>query len=196
MKINNKNKLLKYMFIYRSFIFRFTRFETDSKDIELIKLIELLNIKNKYKRIYKTINDTCDYIDNYYKNINTCSFKNNQCICHRKQNLEYTNGCCRNCFYQSSKGCTTKNIACKMFYCSYIKDNNNVLDYKDLILLKVLNPMQLLILKSDYFRTIEEVSKDIYLGFFIGFIRIEYNNIKRQIHYRRKYNANRNYKKS
>ena len=185
MKINNKKKLLKYMFLYRSFIFKYTKFETDSKDIELIKLIELLNIKNKYNRIYKTINDTCDYIDKYYQNKNTCNFKNNKCICHRKQKLEYTNGCCRNCFNQSNKGCTTKNIACKLFYCSYVKDNNKVLTYKDLILLKVLTPIQRLILKSDYFRTIEEVSKDIYLGFLIAIIRIEYSEIKRKKHFSR-----------
>ena len=186
MKINSKDKLLKYIFLYRSFIFRFTKFETDSKDIELIKLIELLNIKNKYKRIYKTINDTCDYIDNYYKNKNTCNFKNNKCICHRKQNLEYKNGCCRNCFHQSDKGCTTKNIACKMFNCSYVKNNTNVLNYKDLILLKVLTPIQLSILKNDYFRTIEEVTKDLYYGFIISIIRIECSNIKREIHFWRR----------
>lgn len=192
MKINNKKKLFKYMFLYRSFIFKFTKFETDSKDIELIKLIELLNIKNKYKRIYRIINDTCDYIDKYYNNKNICTFKNNTCICHRKQNLEYKNGCCRHCFHQSNKGCTTKNIACKMFYCSYRKDKNiNVLTYKDLILLKILSPIELLILKSDYFRTIEEVSKDIYLGFFIAVIRIEYHDIKRRIYFRRDNNATR-----
>ena len=196
MKINSKNKLLKHMFLYRSFIFKFTKFETDSKDIELIKLIELLNIKNRYQRIYKTINDTCDYIDNYYKDTNTCNFKNNQCICHRKQNLKYINGCCRKCFYQSNKGCTTKNFACKMFNCSYVKENVRVLNYNDIVLIKILNPIQLLILKNDYFRTIEEVSKDIYLGLIIAAIRVAYSNIKREIHFRRGNNANRNYQKS
>ena len=197
MKINDKKKLLKYISLYRSFIFKFVKFETDSKDIEVIKLIELLNIKNKYKRIYKTINDTCDYIDSYYKNKNICSFKNNCCICHRKQHLEYKNGCCRKCFHQSSKGCTTKNIACKMFYCSHIKESNiKVLTYKDLVLLNVLNPIQLLILKSDYFRTIEEVSKDLCLGYCIATIRMEYAAIKRNIYYRREDNVIRYNKKS
>ena len=198
MKINNKKKLLRYMFLYRSFIFKFTKFETDSKDIEIIKLIELLNIKNKYKRIYQTINEMCDYIDNYYKgkSSNPCKFKNDTCICHREQNLNYKNGCCRRCIHQTNKGCPTKNFACKMFNCSYVKENVRVLNYNDIVLIKVLNPIQLLILKNDYFRTIEEVSKDIYLGLTIAAIRVAYSNIKREIHFRRGNNANRNHKKS
>ena len=184
MKINNKNKLLKYMFLYRSFIFKFIKFEIDSKDKELLKLIELLNIKNKYKRIYKTINDTCDYIDNYYKGKDICNFKNNKCLCHRKQKLNYLNGCCRKCMYQSNKGCTTKNIACKMFTCSYVKENIKVLTYKDLTLLKVLTPFQISILKIDYFRVIDDVSMDLYLGWIISIFRIGYSNIKRKIKYK------------
>lgn len=185
MKINDKTKLLKYMFLYRSFIFKFTKFETDSKDPELKKIIELLNIKNKYKRIYTTVNEICDYIDNYYKGKNLCKFKNNKCLCHRKKNLNYINGCCRKCFYQSNKGCTTKNVACKMFNCFYIR-NNKTLSYKDIYLLKVLTPIQISILKDDYFRSIKDVSKDLYLGWFISLFRIEFSNIKRQIHFRRK----------
>lgn len=184
MKINDKKKLLKYMFLYRSFIFKFTKFETDSKDPELKKLIELLNIKNRYKRIYTTVNEVCDYIDNYYKGKDLCKFKNNRCLCHRKKNLDYINGCCRKCFYQSNRGCTTKNFACKMFNCFYVKSTNKTLTYKDINLLKILTPFQVSILKDDYFRSVEDVSKDIYLGWFLSLFRIEVSNIKRKIKYR------------
>ena len=186
MKINDKNKLFKYMFLYRSFLFKFTKFETNSKDIELLKILELLNIKSRYKRIYTTINEICDYIDNYYNGENICNFKNNKCICHRTKKLDYINGCCRKCFYISNNGCTTKNFACKMFNCKYVKDKYKVLEYKDINLLKVLTPFQRLTLKSDYFRTVEDVSMDLYVGPFISLFRIIYSNIKREIHFRRK----------
>lgn len=183
MKVNNKNKLLKYMFLYRSFLFKFIKFETDQKDLELKKIIELLNIKNRYKRIYKIIDEVCNYIDNYYEGKNICQFKNNKCLCHRSKKLDYINGCCRKCFYQSNNGCTTKNVACKMFNCFYVKDNIKVLTYKDINIIKVLTPFQRFILKNDYFSTIEDVSKDVYLGF-LSIFRVEYRNIKRSIYYK------------
>ncbi len=196
MKINNKKRLLKYMFLFRSNIFKFTKFETDSKDPELKKLIELLNIKNKYKRIYKTINDMCDYIDNYYNGCssNPCKFKNDICICHRNNNLNYKNGCCRRCIYQTNKGCPTKNFACKMFNCSYIKRHIKELDYNDIVLLKLLSIRQQSILKYDYYSTIEEVTKDLYYPSIISLIRIDYRTIKRRILLKRRQHVSRNYK--
>lgn len=164
MQINDKKKLLKKIFLYRSFIFRFVTFSTNQNDEEIEIIIKALNIKNRYNRIYYVIDRLCDQIDDYYKDKKTCCFKNNKCICHRKLKLEYKNGCCRKCGYQSNNGCTTKNFACKMFMCSYAKENINVLEYSDLVLLKVLTPLQRLILKSDYFSSIEDVSKDLSLS--------------------------------
>ena len=198
MKINNKKKLIKYMFLYRSFIFKFTKFETDSKDPELLKIIELLNIKNKYQRIYNTIDSICDYIDIYFEgnSNNYCKFKNNICICYRKKNIKYENGCCRRCLYQTNKGCPTKNFACKMFNCSYVKDSmKKVLTYDDIILLKVLSIRQQSLLKYDYYSTIEEVSRDLWYPSIISLIRIDYRTIKRRISLRRKEHVSRNNKR-
>lgn len=197
MKINNKKHLLKYIFLYRSFIFKHIKFETDSKDPELKKLIELLNIKNKYKRIYKTINDMCDYIDNYYngKSSNPCKFKNNICICHRKQNLNYENGCCRRCIHQTNKGCPTKNFSCKMFNCSYVKNEMKELTYDDITLLKILSIRQQSLIKYDYYSTIEEVTKDLCYPSVISLIRIDYRTIKRRIQLKRREYASRNNKR-
>lgn len=161
MIINSKDKLINNLYLYRSFIFYFTKFETNLKDSDVINIIDALNIKNRYKRIIFVIDKLCDQIDDYYKDKKTCCFKNNKCICHRKKKLEYINGCCRKCRLQSNSGCTSKNFACKMFMCSYAKENIRILNYSDLVLLKVLTPLQRLILKSDYFSSIESVSKDL-----------------------------------
>ena len=164
MKIYNKEKFIKKLFIYRTSIFKFTKFETDLKDKELNTIIQILNIKNKYKRMYLTIEKICEYIDDYYKEKNLCKFENCTCICHRNKNINYKNGCCRKCIYQSNKGCTTKNVACKLFYCSHAKENNKILKFEDIYLIKILTPFQRLILSSDYFQSIEEVSIDLCFG--------------------------------
>ena len=178
MIINDKNKLIKWLWLYRTFIFKFTKFKTDSNDKELIGIVNCLNIKNRYKRIYFIIDNACDYIDNFYKDINTCKFKNSKCICHRDKNLNYINGCCRKCLYQSNSGCTTKNVACKLFLCSYAKKNINTIKYDDINILLLLNPFLRYLLKNDYFSKIEEVTLDLYLGFFIGSFRILFRFIK------------------
>ena len=178
MKVNDKEKLIKYIFLYRSFLFRFVTFSSDLKDEEVQLIIESLNIKSRYKRIYFIIDKLCDQIDEYYKDKNTCCFKNSKCICHRKKKLNYKNGCCRKCKYQSSRGCTTKNFACKMFMCSYAKENVNVLNYEDLYLLKVLTPLQRIILKSDYFSTIEEVARDLCFSILYCIPRMSINFLK------------------
>ena len=139
-------------------------FKTTSKDKDVKLIIEALNIKSRYKRIYFVIDNLCDEIDKYYSNCNLCEFKNNICKCHRDKKLNYQNGCCRKCLYQSSKGCTTKNFACKMFNCSYVTKNHKVLEYDDLSLLKVLTPFQRLDLKCDYFSSINEVALDLFWG--------------------------------
>ena len=127
-------------------------------------MIEALNIKNRYKRIYFIIDNLCREIDKYYNNCDLCEFKNNVCLCHREKGLKYVNVCCRKCPFQSNKGCTTKNFACKMFNCSYVRKKHKVLSYNDLILLKVLTPLQRMDLKCDYFSSIEEVALDLFWG--------------------------------
>ena len=178
MVINDKEKLIRNLWLYRTFIFKFTMFSTESTDKEMIEIIEALNIKNRYKKIYFILDNACNYIDDYYKDFDTCKFKNSKCICYRNKNINYTNGCCRKCLYQSSNGCTTKNVACKLFLCSYAKTNINTINYKDIKILYLFNPFLRYLLINDYFSKIEDVSLDLYLGFFIGSFRILFRFLK------------------
>lgn len=162
MKIKNKERFYKSLFIlkYISFI----KYTTELKDEELEKIIEALNIKSRYKRINYIIEKTADYIDNYYNDCKLCDFKNNKCICHRNINKNYINGCCRFCVYQEGKGCTTKNVACKLFVCTHAIHKKNKLELDDIKLTKLLNTYQRLVLKTDYFSTLEQVTIDLYVG--------------------------------
>ena len=173
MNIVNKEKFIKRLFIYKHL--KFIKYETNIKDKELEIIINALNIKNRYKRIEYIINNGCEIIDNYYKKCNLCKFINNKCICHRTLNKDYINGCCRKCIYQSNKGCTTKNIACKLYNCSYVDYNGkNKFEFKDIILFKLLNPYQRYVLKNDYFANTKQVITDLYVGPICLLIKLTY----------------------
>lgn len=162
MIVKNKEKFLKKLFIYKHL--RFIKYETNIKDKHLQTIIDILNIKNPYKRKREIIEKSCDYIDNYYKEINPCQFKNSKCICHRIKELDNTNGCCKKCKFQSNKGCTTKNIACKLFFCSYADlKNTEKIKLKEVPYIKLLNPVEKYIVSYDFFRNVDGVLFDLFL---------------------------------
>ena len=154
MIINEK----KYIFIpiYKSALFKFCKFETKSKDKQDIIIINALNIKKRKKKITYIYDETCKYIDEFYGNKNICGFKNCKCYANLK------NGCCRKCLYKTDKGCSTKNLACKLFNCSEVYCRIKTIKFEDLRILKVLSFRQRLLVKSDYFSLRKDVLKDLY----------------------------------
>ncbi len=180
--ISDKN--INNIKFYRYFLF--TKFYT--LDEKYNSIVKALNIKNKYKRI-EYIYDYClDYLDDYYsKYDNICGFKCNKCQLHREKNLDYKNGCCRYCKYQSNNGCTTRNIMCKLFNCSYVKSNINTISYNDLKIINVLDLRRQLILKGSYFCTREEVIRDLKIGLIFC---ISVKNFFRFVFYYFKYKKN------
>ena len=93
-----------------------------------------------------------------------CDFKNNQCCVQRKLNNGKFNGCCRMCVHQSKSGCKTKNLTCKLFFCSEVKEKHKVLGINDIKILKVFTISQRYILSNNYFTSKEEVLNDLYIG--------------------------------
>lgn len=163
MKIINKKKFIKRIKYYK--YIPYIKYETELEDKELEELINILNTKGRLNRIRKIINEGLNYIDHYYRNVDLCLFKNNRCICHRTIKKNYINGCCRKCKYQSNFGCKTRNVACKMFNCSYVKKNQEkLLTFNEIPFFKLFNPYQRFILKNDYFTKEEEIVKDLYVG--------------------------------
>jgi len=182
-KINSEDnvKFLKRLKWYKSIFYKNTFFKSD--DRELQDFITALNIKSRKERINFIYDISCKEIDIYFKNINFCGFKNNKCYAQQYVGCNKYNGCCRKCIYQSTKGCTTSNLTCKLFFCSEVKNRYEVPSSDYLKLIPLLTRRQKIILKHDYFSHREDVLKDLYIGsvmiFVIRlFIRVIFNLIK------------------
>ena len=166
-KINNQTALDKFyrkLFFYKSFIFKKTHFTVETNFEEVKPIINALNIKKRKPRIIYIYDEACNQIDKHYQNKNICGFKNNKCYVQQKLQNGTINGCCRMCLYQSTKGCTTKNLTCKLFTCSEVEKRCKVIKFDDLKILNLLSFRNRMILKSDYFSKREDVIKDLYYG--------------------------------
>ena len=161
---NDYNKFLKRINIYKSILYYNTLFEVknniNERNIDYIT--NALNMKNRKKRIEYVYDQSCKLIDWKNKGINICGFENGKCWVQRKIKNGKCNGCCRKCIYQTSNGCSTKNLSCKLFNCTEVRSRYNVIRYNDLILLKLLSKKNQIIIKSDYFSKREDVLKDLY----------------------------------
>lgn len=156
---------------YKSFIFYFVKFETDYNEVQ--DIISALNIKSRKKRIIYVYDNACQYIDNYWRGINVCGFKNNKCYCNQH------NGCCRRCFHQSNNGCLTSNLTCKLYYCVEVRKRYKVLNYNDIHILKIFPYRYKPILIHNYFSSREQILKDLYWSSILLFtIKIIIRNIK------------------
>lgn len=172
-------KFLKRLSFYNSFLFKKTEFEIiDHTNCLSSEITEILNIKNRKDKLEYIIDTGCNYIDTFFKDKNICGFKNNKCFLQRKNNSEYCNGCCRKCKFQSCNGCTTKNVACKLFFCSFVKEKQKVIYFDDIIIFNCLTPRQKYILKNDYFSKKEDVVIDLYFNSLtIAFARLLFRNL-------------------
>lgn len=171
-------KNTRLLFLYRTCLFKFTRFSTNNKDLELI--VNALNIKNRRKRIEYVYDEAINIINKYYY-MDLCNFQNNKCIVQRKTNSDRINGCCRMCNLVTETGCPSSNLACKLLYCKTALGNVKQLKFKDISILKCLSLEQRIILRSDFFETREEIITDLYYGIVLYGIKSAYKEIKRSI---------------
>lgn len=166
--INNTddiNKFYKDIYKYKIFNSKDYLILNISKKInyifrrELKQIEKAFNIKDKNKRLEYVYNTTCDNIDLYNKN-NPCEFDNcGQCASQRAHATKSKiNGCCGNCSHLKKNGkCDTKSLACKIFYCKYIKKKKDIFKYKDLKLANIFFTIpQMLVAKYNFFNTTED----------------------------------------
>ena len=165
--INNNKDLKKFyrrLFIYKSVIYKNTLFSSSCSKIK--DIVKALNIKNRKDRITFIYDSACFYADDYMKkqNPNFCGFENGRCHIQKYSGCIYKNGCCRNCYYQSDKGCRTSNLICKFFFCNEVKKRYNVVKIKDVKILKLFSFRQRQIIKSGYFISRESFINSLYIG--------------------------------
>ena len=169
-KIKNKKDLYKFykkLPLYRSLFYKNVTFIYNENKFEIKEIINALNIKNRKKRLIYIFDTACRQIDDNCKYKNICGFKNGICINHQKLKKDYKNGCCRWCLNQSTKGCTTQNLTCKLFNCTEVEKRCKMLTFEDINVLKLLTRRQKAIVKSNYFTKKESYINDLYIGSFV-----------------------------
>ena len=168
----------KKIWLYRSIFYRGVHFILENKPIydEYTNIINALNIKNRFKRIRYIYDTACEQIDNYNKDNNiTCEFKCGKCLAH--YDTPYYNGCCRVCRFQSQHGCTTKNLTCKLFFCSPIMNKYKALTFTDVKILKCLSKKNQIILNGNFFASREAFLFVLYTGSFFVLSLTQFFNI-------------------
>ena len=165
-------------------IYKRTKFilEDNVKNINYSSVIEALNIKNRIKRINYIYDKACSEIDEYnkIKHID-CEFKNGKCM--NQHNTKRINGYCRLCRLQSSHGCTSQNITCKLFFCDQLEKKYKTIKFNDIKILKCLSLTNRIIVRDNYFETKENFLRTLYLNSIIVFsIKVVINIIKNGVY--------------
>lgn len=178
---NNEEKIkfLKKIKYFRMSLFKIFSFEYTGNDEEIKEIVYALNIKNNRKRVEYIYDNVCDKIDKKFEGINICGFNCGKCYAQQKGNRETKNGCCAHCAYQSSDGCKTKNISCKLFFCEEVTSRHKVVRYKEINLLKCFGIRQQIISRSSFFLNREEIVRCLaYKSLFLSTFTNAINGIK------------------
>ncbi len=173
--INNKDDykaLLNRLKYYK--YYKFTNFKIinkiKNKDIEIIN--NILNIKNRRKRIIYIYDELVKYLNSYYKE-DLCKFKDDKCFVQRNNNNKF--GCCADCsLVKSGIGCPTANVSCKLVYCKPALKNIKKLKLIDIPYARCLSIFQRFIIRFDVFSTREQIINDLYFGlpcWFLGAVK-------------------------
>ena len=176
------NSFYKRLWLYRSFLYRNVTFILDEDKYNISNFIDCLNIKNRRKRIEDIYDSACEEIDSFYEGKNICGFKDDQCYVQRKLKNNKFNGCCRMCIYLRNKGCSTKNLTCKLFFCEEARKRHKTLTIKDINIFKMFTIRQRYIISTDYFNSRDEVINDLYIGsIMVVVFKYVYRMIKKMI---------------
>lgn len=159
--------------------FKTWKYLEKKKDSEIDKKLEVvkkvLDITDKEKRYSYLYDLICDYLDNEFKSKNICDF--NCGICKRRKNMIdrnikkqlYENGCCYSyksgkvCKYLvPGKGCSIKNIACKIFTCFYLRKQGYRYRLNDIYLARYFfNRRQKFYIKNTFFEDKDTIMEGI-----------------------------------
>lgn len=157
----------KLLFLYRTFLFKFIKFNT--KDKKLVSIVNALNIKDRKLKLEYVYDEAIKYINTYYSQ-DLCKFENNQCIAQRNGMSSNVNGCCRNCPLVTDSGCSSANLVCKLVYCKTALGNIKKLKFNHIPILRCLSIKQRIILRGSFFNTREQILKNLNYGIIYSFI--------------------------
>ncbi len=151
----------------------------------LLAALKATLYENERDRVVFLYDYLCDYIDNLWQEKNPCQFdENSSCISQREKSAPYdVHGCCYSfnytknpltfttasevCKYlEKGKGCTTKNLSCKIFVCKYLRENRIFnIDFDSFVIPKAFfTENQILIMKYNHFHTKDELIDKLLLN--------------------------------
>ena len=163
-RIDNKYQLYKYLWLYKKPWYYRTKFESSLQGVEVQDIIEALNIKNYGKRVEFIYDRACQRLDEAAEGKNICEFCNGKCMFQRKGHLKDYNGCCRLCRYQSEKGCTTSNLACKTYFCGMARAKEILPVYNDITIIKLYTIRQRIMCWDNYYASREDFLLELKVG--------------------------------
>lgn len=144
---------------------------------DILKCIEILNEREKRKRLELIYDYSCEYLDKEFINKNLCGFKNNMCACNRCKPKELQlSSCCESektriiCehFDKKNKVCKIKSLGCKLFTCPFLHRQGIKYPMRKIPYLKYfLSIRQKLIAKSSTFQ-----DKDVIVNKFLKFYKM------------------------
>ena len=82
-KVVTEKQLNKHLFLYKSPLYKNTKFKIISGSKESNDLVTGLNIKNRRERIKYVFDKCCEYLDNDFPN-DACGFIDGKCIVQRQ----------------------------------------------------------------------------------------------------------------
>ena len=148
----------------------------ECKNDNLSVLEAILNahfIGNYKERIAYIYDKSCDIIQNFYTKNNFCDFKDGVCVNRRNNvtNPKYNkNACCKvGCKHMGECGCKTSNLACKFFFCNYLKNKGVMMSPKEFLPTKLyFNHWQRNIAKYYLFEDREKVLQKLCMARYLG----------------------------
>lgn len=149
---------------------------TTQYDEQFETALKAILAENRYRRNEIIYDYLCEELDERFKENKLCKFCNNRCVLNRKKyDRGKIMGCCesfdikfnfivnvRLCKYLGEKGCTVKNLGCKLFTCNYLRKQGYRFKLEKMLLARCFfTRRQREILRTSFFITKEEVLKKI-----------------------------------
>lgn len=137
-------------------------------------------IKSRKEREEYVYLASCDIIQNCYTANNFCDFKEGKCknrqVNETAPKFNPSSCCSSNCKNMGSKGCVTKNLSCKFFFCKYLIENGVYMSPKTFLPTKMyFSRWQQNFVKDDFFIDTKSALKRLhYARFFAPFIFKKY----------------------
>lgn len=138
-------------------------------------LVQAIKIRKRKERIAYIYDNACDRIDAYNEeNKLICQFCDGRCREASKGGR--INGCCYRCRFQSSTGCPSRNLTCKLYFCDEMLAQGP-LRFENFPEFQLLTRLQKNIVKTNAYCTRETSLRLMYINSYLVFYLYSIRNV-------------------